>query len=923
MVENSGESFRVLGLDIKFPFKPYGIQKAMMNKVAVTLTNKEHSLIESPTGTGKTLVLLCASLAWQKKSKLISQPFLSDRLRKIRAEERREKLLKKPCTCGRRPSRSELDELKEAKDSCKKGKQDIECSKVDLSPSNYYESLNKRQKTDDYEKESLESSPYFKKPKEPECITIDENDERTAKSFSNGDHLKGNSEGVDSDEECKIIDPESTKHSKADQVDGLIFSKGQSDNSKPLCRSCSALEADGALSEVLGESTIDSSIKIKVPRIYYGTRTHKQITQVIRELNKTEYKKNLRMCILSSRERTCINDSVKNESSRNDKCQELIKNKQAQSNTKSKSKLDICPFYQDTNTIAAEFEMINLDYEDTAWDIENANEWGNSKALCPYYGLRSLQAQADITFCPYNYLLDTNIRNAMNINLSNSIIIIDEAHNIEDICRESASFVVDTTQLEIFLETINLAARNFIQGSVIADAYQYFKDKLSFLLRYMQQFEFEPSEQFKSGDFLAKRIMSQQEMLSQLQILGFGHENLSEMNKNLKILHGDDEESDKSSSKSGDNQQNLLSYSQTQILTQLCLTLTYIYSNDRKYAADYRAVVTKNLEREVARFNPRSPNPVTNGDRHVWRLSLHCMNPGIAFEKIHSSAWSVIVASGTLSPIESLKLELGCKFSHVFEGSHVIGGDRMFASVISHGPSRVDLNCAFSNSLTLAFQDEVGAVVRDICGAVPNGILCFFPSYDRLENLYNRWKDKKLVKGTRMGEKKIYFEKKNTTTAKFEEDLRGYHRAAQTREGALLLAVYRGKVSEGIDFADAAARAVITIGIPYPNIKEVTVGLKRDYNDIARRSKPNLMTGSDWYASQAFRALNQAVGRCIRHKDDWGAVIMIDSRLKQVNSINKISRWLRQCLFQSNDYQHIHDCLQEFVTTRLNEDSAR
>ena len=39
---------------------------------------------------------------------------------------------------------------------------------------------------------------------------------------------------------------------------------------------------------------------------YFATRTHKQITQVVRELRKTAYA-NRRMTILSSREHTCIN----------------------------------------------------------------------------------------------------------------------------------------------------------------------------------------------------------------------------------------------------------------------------------------------------------------------------------------------------------------------------------------------------------------------------------------------------------------------------------------------------------------------------------------------------------------------------------------------------------------------------------------
>ena len=40
-------------------------------------------------------------------------------------------------------------------------------------------------------------------------------------------------------------------------------------------------------------------------------------------------------------------------------------------------------------------------------------------------------------------------------------------------------------------------------------------------------------------------------------------------------------------------------------------------------------------------------------------------------------------------------------------------------------------------------------------------------------------------------------------------------------DGALLIAVCRGKVSEGLDFTDDNARAVVTIGIPFPNIKDL------------------------------------------------------------------------------------------------------
>lgn len=54
---------------ITFPFEPYGIQKDYMEKVIECLQNETYGVLESPTGTGKTLSLLCSSLAWLQQKK--------------------------------------------------------------------------------------------------------------------------------------------------------------------------------------------------------------------------------------------------------------------------------------------------------------------------------------------------------------------------------------------------------------------------------------------------------------------------------------------------------------------------------------------------------------------------------------------------------------------------------------------------------------------------------------------------------------------------------------------------------------------------------------------------------------------------------------------------------------------------------------
>ncbi|KAF6775280.1 hypothetical protein AHF37_05294 [Paragonimus kellicotti] len=49
---------------IEFPHEPYDCQREYMHKLLQALQQGRNAILESPTGTGKTLCLLCTSLAW-------------------------------------------------------------------------------------------------------------------------------------------------------------------------------------------------------------------------------------------------------------------------------------------------------------------------------------------------------------------------------------------------------------------------------------------------------------------------------------------------------------------------------------------------------------------------------------------------------------------------------------------------------------------------------------------------------------------------------------------------------------------------------------------------------------------------------------------------------------------------------------------
>ena len=61
--------FPVANHAVAFPVPPYGVQMAFMGKLIRAIDERKNALLEAPTGCGKTLALLCGSLAWQTKFK--------------------------------------------------------------------------------------------------------------------------------------------------------------------------------------------------------------------------------------------------------------------------------------------------------------------------------------------------------------------------------------------------------------------------------------------------------------------------------------------------------------------------------------------------------------------------------------------------------------------------------------------------------------------------------------------------------------------------------------------------------------------------------------------------------------------------------------------------------------------------------------
>lgn len=133
--------------------------------------------------------------------------------------------------------------------------------------------------------------------------------------------------------------------------------------------------------------------------------------------------------------------------------------------------------------------------------------------------------------------------------------------------------------------------------------------------------------------------------------------------------------------------------------------------------------------------------------------------------------------------------------------------------------SAYKISCFHCNSLLnniFVRQDDLGRLLVQVCQTIPYGVLCFFSSYSMMTSQIERWQETDVW--SELERKKLVLQEPRSNN-ELDSVMRDYRDAIHNNEtqsrmrinGALLLAVFRGKVAEGIDFSDNEARCVISV----------------------------------------------------------------------------------------------------------------
>lgn len=228
---------------------------------------------------------------------------------------------------------------------------------------------------------------------------------------------------------------------------------------------------------------------------------------------------------------------------------------------------------------------------------------------------------------------------------------------------------------------------------------------------------------------------------------------------------------------------------------------------------------------------------------------------------------------------------------------------------------------------------DLSMLLQNVCNVIPAGIVCFFSSYDTMDQFYKYLKDNKQLEKIEL-KKKVFKESRSGGGGggggqQTERMLNDYAKAIKTSAkcmepgaitGALMMSVVGGKLSEGLNFSDDLGRCVCVVGLPFPNKTSPELSEKMKYLDkVAAEQKSNDKNGGtmafssdEYYENLCMKAVNQCIGRAIRHINDYATVLLIDERYQQNRIQKKLPNWIRTSLKAPANFGGVQSSLVRF-----------
>ncbi|XP_050454703.1 ATP-dependent DNA helicase DDX11 isoform X2 [Cataglyphis hispanica] len=850
--------------EFPFPFPAYQIQKQFMKDLYNCLESGKLGLFESPTGTGKSLSLICGALRWL----IDHEKWKKQEINSIIAEiDNKIKNCKKPSddwftmqteqielNRQREPLQAKLNALLEYESEKEKFKKIVESKKVAQT------------KTIGKIKRQLPTK--FKESNKTKEIDLDI-----------------------SDVEKDLILEDALSNSENSE---------EEDTEEPL---------------------------FKNTKIFFCSRTHSQLTQFVHELKKSPYSQDISVVPLSSRQNYCINKNIKrlkHVSLINEICLQLQRKKttvKKEKDLKKSKTTSGCPF------MPGDQKLLMAEILTSIQDIEEIARKGQENNTCPYYSSRKSLQNGQLILVPYNSILHKSTRDSLGIDLKGNVLIIDEAHNLLDAIEGMHSSIITGKNLLHCYSQLSQYQKKF--ESLFSAKSVLYLSQLSFCLKKLLTL-FGATTKSHPNDEINKTVttklykIEEFELLTEIDTVNIFK--LLEFVKTSKLTHklqgfveqyGNSIKINEQKIKKSGITEFLNSIKNKDTLSQETVSIADIAENNEEQMSNPLMAILNFLECLKSRCIDGRICVLPGATIGQGIIKFLLLNPATHFHDIVRDARSVILAGGTMEPmsefIDQLFLMAGAMPDRImtFSCDHVIPKENILSNVVICGPTGVEFEFNFHNRQDIKLLDELGRTLLNVCNIVPAGIVVFFPSYS-YEDIVFKHLDKSGIVSKISIKKHIYREPKLASQVNviLDQYAHSIKNPQSPCNGSLLFSVVGGKLSEGLNFSDDLGRCIIVVGLPYPNIKSPELQEKMKY--LNEHVKPD--AGSSFYENSCMKAVNQCIGRSVRHINDYSTVILLDKRY--CHKIKVLPQWIQRSLTINDSFGPVIGNIAKFFSAK-------
>ena len=477
------------------------------------------------------------------------------------------------------------------------------------------------------------------------------------------------------------------------------------------------------------------------------------------------------------------------------------------------------------------------------WNVK----YGKSRKVCSWATARMTAGHADILVCDYNHVFVESVREAslpaMGIELENSILIVDEAHNLPDRIRSGLERRVTDDVFKRALDNIAEYKGNLEKANSNLDLPE------SGQLRDVRHLEMQvKSLQIPMMNWLKER-KKENEMTKGDDMRVPTQDFLDVFSKATEGVLEEDE---------GDDISRIL----LMIRRLFSVTIDEEEDSDDEEQNDCTRIAEM-LEICIRFRNSSALSLVFDELLDSPRITCHLLDPSVVGKSVFESCRGSILMSGTLFPPMMYSEILG------------IPANRTVCKVYSSDFPVENRPVLIASDVTSKFTEReksiplIGQHVRAVIENTDGNVAIFAPSYTMLERIHSDF-----VNLGWSGGRVILKEEQRMSKGSVESMVSRLYEQKQMG-GAVIFGVLNGKLSEGVDYSDNVLDSLVCIGLPLPPPSSKQDSLIDYFTKKFDRNRA-------WkYASlqPAVNSVLQALGRPIRKKEDRAIIVLLESRI--------------------------------------------